>query len=84
VAPFCTSTIRRLLTSSIDQSDWRAKRELHVENALETTLERPLDRVTLYTAGSQRGTGLAARTELTRLGEPIEGAELDALLSVLQ
>ena len=53
-----------------------------LESELQTTIERPPYHVTLYTIGTQRGIGVATRTELERMGEEIE--ERDALISVLQ
>jgi len=55
-----------------------------LERELQTTIERPPYHVTLYTIGTLRGIGVATRAELERLGEPIAGAERDALLSVIQ
>jgi hypothetical protein len=55
-----------------------------LERELQTVIERPPYHVTLYTIGTLRGIGIATRAELERLGEPITGAERDALLSVIQ
>ena len=55
-----------------------------LERELQTVIERPPYHVTLYTIGTLRGIGAATRAEIERLGEPIEGAERDALLSVIQ
>ena len=55
-----------------------------LERELQTVIERPPYHVTLYTIGTLRGIGVATRAEIERLGEPIEGAERNALLSVIQ
>ncbi|MEA2163203.1 MAG: hypothetical protein QOK37_1330 [Thermoanaerobaculia bacterium] len=55
-----------------------------IENELQTAIERPPYHVTLYTIGTLRGIGIATPAELEQFGEKIEGAERDALLSVLQ
>ena len=55
-----------------------------LERELQTVIERPPYHVTLYTIGTLRGIGVATRAELEHLGEPIEGAERNALLSVIQ
>jgi len=55
-----------------------------LERELQTVIERPPYHVTLYTIGTLRGIGAATRAEIERLGAPIEGAERDALLSVIQ
>lgn len=55
-----------------------------IEDELQTAIERPPYHVTLYTIGTLRGIGIATRAELEQFGEKIEGAERDALLSVLQ
>ena len=55
-----------------------------LERELQTVIERPPYHVTLYTIGTLRGIGVATRAEIERLGQPIEGAERNALLSVIQ
>ena len=55
-----------------------------LERNCRPSIERPPYHVTLYTIGTLRGIGIATRADLERLGEPIAGAERDALLSVIQ
>ena len=55
-----------------------------IEDELQIATERPPYHVTLYTIGTLRGIGIATHADLEQFGEKIEGAERDALLSVLQ